>query len=160
MVYDQANTDTAIRDHLATLAAAAAGTQQVAGAVTVSGPVTIPAGVTVTPVTGTAYSLVTLASTNAGVVKGSAGTLYEITVSNATATATWVKLYNKATAPTVGTDVPVLTIPAAAGACVALNLGALGKRFPTGIAIAVTAAAVASNTGVAVAGCQIHGTYL
>jgi hypothetical protein len=154
MVFDQANTDTAIRDHLATLATAQATPRQVAGTVAVTGTSTT------TPATGTAYSQVTTASTNAAVVKASAGTLYEVTVSNATATATFVKLYNKATAPTVGTDVPVLTIPAAAGATVALSLGAIGKRFPTGIAIACTAAVLATNSANAVAGCQIHATYL
>lgn len=116
--------------------------------------------VTATPVTGTAYSLVTTASTNAAFIKASAGNLYEVTVSNVTATAVYVKLYNKASAPTVGTDVPILTIPVAAGVTVSTNLAPIGKRFATGIAIAATAAAAATDTGVAVAGVQIHATYL
>ena len=36
--------------------------------------------------------------------------MYVLTASNPTATAAYLKLYNKASAPTVGTDVPVLTI--------------------------------------------------
>ena len=63
-------------------------------------------------------------------------------------------------APTVGTDVPVLTIPAPAGATQVLNLGALGKRFATGVGIAVTAAAAATDTGVTVAGIQVGATYI
>jgi hypothetical protein len=153
-VYDPTLTNEAIRTALETLASDRATPRQVAGTVTVTGTATV------TPATGTAYSQVTTASTNAAVVKASAGTLYEVTVSNATATATFVKLYNKATAPTVGTDVPVLTIPAAAGATVALSLGAIGKRFPAGIAIACTAAVLSTNSANAVAGCQIHATYL
>jgi len=124
------------------------GTQAVSGTVTTTAP------------TGTAYSVTTAASTNAAVVKGSAGSLYDLTLSNPTATAAYVKLYNKATAPTVGTDVPVLTIPVPASSCIPVTLGAIGKRFATGIGIAVTAAAVATDTGVTVAGIQIHGTYI
>lgn len=123
-------------------------TQPVSGTVTITNP------------TGTTYNVVTAASTNSAVVKATAGTLYEITISNPTATAAYVKLYNKATAPTVGTDVPVLTQAVAAGATVALNFGQVGKRFATGIGIACTAAAAASDTGVSVAGIQINATYI
>ena len=123
-------------------------TQPVSGTVTITNP------------TGTTYNVVTAASTNSAVVKATAGTLYEITISNPTATAAYVKLYNKTTAPTVGTDVPVLTQAVAAGATVALNFGQVGKRFATGIGIACTAAAAASDTGVSVAGIQINATYI
>ena len=123
-------------------------TQPVSGTVTITNP------------TGTTYNVVTAASTNSAVVKATAGMLYEITISNPTATAAYVKLYNKATAPTVGTDVPVLTQAVAAGSTVALNFGQVGKRFATGIGIACTAAAAASDTGVSVAGIQINATYI
>lgn len=127
---------------------------------TVSGSLTSAGTVTNTPATPTSYNVVTTASTNAAVVKATAGTLYEITVSNVTATPVFVKLYNKATAPTVGTDVPILTIPAAAGATAVVALPPLGKRFGTGIGIAATAAAAATDTGVAVAGVQINASYI
>lgn len=123
-------------------------TQPVSGTVTITNP------------TGTTYNVVTAASTNSAVVKATAGTLYEITISNHTATAAYVKLYNKTTAPTVGTDVPVFTQAVAAGATVALSFGQVGKRFATGIGIACTAAAAASDTGVSVAGIQINATYI
>lgn len=110
--------------------------------------------------TASSYSLTTTASTNAASVKASAGSLYEIAISNPTATAAYVKLYNKASAPTVGTDVPVCTIPAPANSFVAYPFTFLGKRFTTGIAIAVTAAITDADTAVAVAGVHIHGTYL
>ena len=113
---------------------------------------------------GTAYAATTAASTNAAVVKSTAGNLFEITVSNPTATPAYVKLYNKATAPTVGTDVPVLTIPVAATAAgagtVTINFGQIGKRFVTGIGIAVTGAAVATDTTATVAGIQVHASYV
>jgi hypothetical protein len=125
----------------------------------------IPAGtasigfVGITPGTGTSYTLVTAASTNAASIKSTAGALTEITISNVTATPIFVKLYNKASAPTVGTDVPVWTIPVAANSSYATELGLMGKRFATGIAIAATAAAPATDVAVAVAGVQINATY-
>ena len=127
-------------------------TQPVSGTVTITNP------------TGTTYNVVTAASTNSAVVKATAGTLYEITISNPTATAAYVKLYNKATAPTVGTDVPVMTISVPATSAttmpIALTFGQVGKRFATGIGIACTAAAAATDTGVSVVGIQINATYI
>jgi hypothetical protein len=113
-----------------------------------------------TKLAGSAISVTTAASTNASSQKATAGNLFELAISNPTATAISVKLYNKATAPTVGTDVPVLTQTVAAGATVPLPFGSQGKRFTTGIAMAATAAAAATDTAVAVAGVQIHGTYI
>lgn len=86
------------------------------------------------------------ASTNATVVKASAGTLYSVTVSNTGAAARYVKFYNKATAPTVGTDVPVFTIQVASGATLNVPFGTTGHRFATGIGLAITANAADSDT--------------
>lgn len=99
-----------------------------------------------TPVTPTPFTLNSAATTNATSVKGSAGTLYGLACSNAGAAAAFVKLYNKATAPTVGTDVPVITIPIPASSVVSLNLGTLGHRFATGIALATTNLVADSDT--------------
>ena len=118
------------------------------------------AAATTTPANGTSYNAVSAASTNATSVKASAGNLFEITASNVTTTATFVKLYNKASAPTVGTDVPVLTISVPANTTVAMQFGSQGKRFATGIALAVTAAAAATDTAAAVAGVQLNATYI
>jgi hypothetical protein len=133
---------------------------QISGTQPVSGSVTA----TTTPATGTAYNLITAATTNAAVIKASAGNLMALNISNPTATAAFVKLYNKASAPTVGTDIPTMTFRIAAtgtvGDMLSLNWGLIGERFSTGIALAVTAAAVATDTGATVAGIQIHGTYV
>ena len=134
---------------------------QISGTQPVSGSVTANWG---TITTGTTYNVVTAASTNAAVIKATAGSMYEITISNTTATPAYVKLYNKTTAPTVGTDVPVLTIPVAASAAgagtVITSFGTVGKRFATGIGIAVTAGPLATDTAVAVAGIQVNATYI
>jgi hypothetical protein len=113
-----------------------------------------PFGVIQTPATPTPSNINSAASTNATSVKGSAGTLYGITCSNGGAAAAFVKLYNKATAPTVGTDTPVLTIPIPASGVVTLNLGELGHRFSTGIALAITNL-VADSDATAVAANQV-----
>ena len=57
-----------------------------------------------------------------------------------------MKLYNKASAPTVGTDVPVLTITVPANSTVNVPFGATGHRLTTGIALAITANAIDSDT--------------
>lgn len=115
----------------------------------------------VAPASGTNYNLVSAATTNAAVVKSSAGNLSELTIFNPTAATVYVKLYNKTTAPTVGTDVPVLTIPVAAGALYSSGgFGTVGKRFATGIGIAITANAVATDATAVAAGVQVNATHL
>jgi hypothetical protein len=85
----------------------------------------------------TASRINAAATTNATSVKGSSGQVYTIDVFNAAAYNVFLKLYNKATAPTVGTDVPVMTIPVQSG-------GGFSKTWPhglpfsTGIAYAIT----------------------
>lgn len=105
---------------------------------------------------GTPYKLISAASTNATSVKGSAGQVYAIAVFNLNASARYLKLYNKASAPTVGTDTPVQTymIPGnAAGAGLTLSIP-VGMAFGTGIAFALTTGIADADTG-AVAASEI-----
>lgn len=120
------------------------GTQPVSGTVTATvASTTVTAS---TPATPTALNFNSAATTNATVVKGSAGTLYGITATNTNAATRYLKLYNKATAPTVGTDVPVITIAIPATGSVALPIGPMGHRFATGIGLATTTGAADSDT--------------
>lgn len=112
----------------------------------ISGTQPISGTATVTPATPTAYNLSSAATTNAVAVKASAGTVYGITVSNANAAARYLKLYNKATAPTVGTDIPILTVPIPATGLASVNFGALGHRLTTGIGIALTTGIAYTDT--------------
>lgn len=105
------------------------------------------------------YNLVTTASTNAAFLKATAGNVWELAVSNVTATAVAVKLYNKGSAPTVGTDVPVITLQVPANTTQLFNFGMFGKRFNTGISIAATGLAAATDTTSAVAGVQISASW-
>jgi hypothetical protein len=117
---------------------------QVTGTQPVSGTVTANQGTLATP---TASNINSAASTNAAFIKNSAGTVYNVFASNTNAAVRFVKFYNKASAPTVGTDVPVITIPIQPNAAVHADMGTLGHRFSTGIAIAITAGAADSDTG-------------
>jgi len=116
---------------------------------------------TTTPATPTPSAVNSAASTNATAVKTSAGTLYSITASNTNAAVRYLKLYNKASAPTVGTDVPVLTIPIPAGSVVTVPFGSQGYRFATGIALAITAAAADTDTtAVAASEVKVLSSYI
>lgn len=77
------------------------------------------------------------ATTNATSLKTSAGQLYGIDVFNVAAYDVFLKLYNKSSAPTVGTDTPAWTIPIKSGAGYS-NVFTIGKTFSSGIAYAIT----------------------
>ena len=113
---------------------------------------------------GSAFStlkMLSAATTNATSVKASAGRLYGGQIANFATSPRYLKLYNKASAPVPGTDVPVLTIvlPGAASAstpvAVSVNqalTGDLGVLFNTGIAFALTGAVADSDTTAVAAG--------
>lgn len=107
----------------------------------------------------TAYTKVATADTNSASVKGSAGTFLGIHVGNAAAYAVYVKLYNKATAPTVGTDTPVavFTVPPAGS----INFAPpSGLAFATGIGIGITKdAANADTTALTAKDCTVVLAY-
>jgi hypothetical protein len=97
---------------------------------------------------GTAYKLLSAATTNAQSVKASAGQLYNIIAISTVATIKYLKFYNKASAPTVGTDTPIMTIPIpgnTAGAGLTIPFP-VGINFSTGIAIAITGAVTDADT--------------
>lgn len=91
------------------------------------------------------------ASTNATSAKASAGTLMHIIGHNAAAAVRYVKIYDKASAPTVGTDTPVLTFAVPATTAFALDFP-FGFRLGTGIAYALTTGSADADTGALTAG--------
>ena len=98
----------------------------------------------------TPFTLISAATTNATSVKASAGTIYGIQASNTGAAIAFLKIYNLATAPTVGTSVAVKTLPLPVGGGIVLSSNDIGVAYGTGIAIAVTGlAATADVTAVA-----------
>ena len=74
----------------------------------------------------------------------------------------FLKFYNKASAPTVGTDTPTLVVSVPAnGVPVEIDWGALGNRFSTGIALATTnLIADADATAIAASQMKINLNYL
>ena len=99
----------------------------------------------------TVAKLVSAATTNATSTKASAGQLYGWVLSNTTAATKYFKLFNKASAPTVGTDTPYMTIPVPPNACVAVEFRS-GIKFSTGIAFAITGAVGDTDTTAVAAG--------
>lgn len=93
---------------------------------------------------------ISAATTNATSLKGSAGTVGFIIAANVATTPRYLKIYNKATAPTVGTDVPVLVaiIPGSTtvGAGSNIPIPTQGLNLGTGIAFAITAGITDADT--------------
>ncbi|RWK53507.1 hypothetical protein [Mesorhizobium sp.] len=90
------------------------------------------------------------ASTNATVIKASAGNVHRVFGKKATAVDCFLKIYNKATAPTVGTDTPIFTLPLSASSPFNFDLG--GHYFSAGIGIAITLGAADADTAAVAAG--------
>lgn len=98
------------------------------------------------------------ATTNSTNLKGSAGVLLGYALFNNTASAKFFKFYDKATAPTVGTDTPAFTIiiPANSGANAEWSTGI---PFSTGIGYGITGGVTDGDT-TATAADDVHGMLL
>jgi hypothetical protein len=121
---------------------------------------TVPVTVSTLPA-GTGHTLLAAATTNATSVKVTAGNVFELTLTNYSAAPKFVKLYDKASAPTVGTDSPIAVLEIAANATRQVEFGNLGKRLGTGIAYAITGAqAIADTTAVAAGDVRVSMTYI
>jgi hypothetical protein len=97
------------------------------------------------------------ATTNGQLVQSGTSGLQALFASNTGAGAAYVKLYNKATAPTVGTDTPamLITVPAAVAGVpgsVEITPGFSGYRFALGLGLAITGGAADSDTTAVAAG--------
>jgi hypothetical protein len=99
------------------------------------------------------------ASGNPDFLKASAGNLMMFWGQNGAAI-TYLQIYNKASAPTIGTDTPVLTYPIAALERFSLMLPRGGYYFSTGVAYAFTtdAAGTTGASAAAVIACNIMGS--
>jgi hypothetical protein len=99
----------------------------------------------------TPYILNSLATTNGALILTGTSGLHAFYATNTGATVAFVKLYNKATAPTVGTDVPAMIIPVPAAVSgvpgvATLPIGHNGFRFALGLGIAITGGVADSDT--------------
>jgi hypothetical protein len=103
-------------------------------------------------VPATPYFVNSAASTNGALILTGTSGLQAFFASNTGATDAFVKLYNKATAPTVGTDVPEMVIKVPATGQVELTPGFNAYRFPLGLGIAITGLAADTDTTAVAAG--------
>lgn len=110
--------------------------------------------------TGSTAFVKSAAGTNATSVKASAGNITGIALVNNSTAIKFVKFYNKASAPTVGTDAPVAVIglPVSGGNFVPDHTWVF-PRFSTGIAYAITGLVADSDT-TAVAANDVSGWIL
>lgn len=99
--------------------------------------------------TATHRLLSAAASVNNTLVKGSPGAIMRISGYNNKASAVFLKLFDKATAPAAGTDVPRKTIRLAATSPFDFSMN---DSFAAGIGYAITTAAADNDTGGLVAG--------
>lgn len=79
-------------------------------------------------------------------IKSSAGQIYGWYLFNNAATVRYIKLYNKARAPSVGADTPAMTIPLPCGAAANVIVPS-GIAFSHGIGIAATTGVADGNAG-------------
>ena len=127
---------------------------QVSATQPVSGTVTS----TVTPpAPATPYFVNSAATTNGALILTGTSSVHSLWATNEGATVAYIKLYNKAAAPTVGTDVPemIIPVPAAVSGVPGVanpNMGFIPFRFALGLGIAITGAAVHTDTTAVAAG--------
>jgi hypothetical protein len=93
----------------------------------------------------TVNTYTSLATTNSTLVSGEPVQVYGIHAINTSGAAKYVKLYNKATAPTVGTDTPYMTFQVPANGSINLTYS-VPIDFPIGLGFGITGAAGAADT--------------
>lgn len=118
-----------------------------------------------TPIQGagfaTYHTLVSAASTNATSVKGSQGVIGTCVLTNTHTQFQYVKFFNLAVAPTMGTSTPVIQFPIAAGSTLDVSTAFAGLRFTIGIAYAITHnAALLDNTAVTAGAVLVNLSYV
>lgn len=121
----------------------------------ISGTVGLSAGqvIGITPFNTSGFStyhtLISAASTNATSVKTSQGVIGTCVLTNTSTTFKYVKFFNLAVAPTMGTSTPVIQFPVAPNSTLDVGTAFAGFRLATGIAYAITnGSALLDNTAV------------
>jgi hypothetical protein len=115
------------------------------------------------PVTTQAHFKSSTASTNATLIKGSAGSVFNIIAHNTHGgggSAVTLRFYDKVTAPVVGTDVPMIIIHIGASTSKELNFTS-GITFKNGIAYSITDGdTLLDATAVSADGVQVYIGYI
>lgn len=105
--------------------------------------------------------IISAASTNAALVAAATNTrrLQGFELANTSAAWRYVKIFNKGTAPTPGTDTPVMVIAVPPGGRAGLDLPFGGLAVASGLGVAITAGSADSDTAAVGAG-DIVGTLI
>jgi len=117
------------------------------------------------PVTTKTHFKSSTNSTNATLIKGSPGAIFSIIIHNThggsgSGSAITVRLYDKETAPVVGTDVPMAIIHVGSSVSKELNFTS-GITFTNGIAYSITAGdTLLDGTAVDADGVQLYMGYM
>ena len=117
------------------------------------------------PVTTQAHFKSSTATTNATLVRSSAGSVFNIIIHNThggggSGSAITLRFYDKATAPVVGTDVPMIIIHVQSNDSKEINFTS-GITFKNGIAYSITAGnALLDATPVSADGVQVYIGYI
>jgi hypothetical protein len=99
---------------------------------------------------------ISTANNNSALVKEGLSELVGVIGSNVNAAARFLKLYDKATAPTVGTDVPRLVIPlVAANSPIHLDFSNAPIEFGLGIGLGIVTGSADSDNTPTAAGEQV-----
>lgn len=104
----------------------------------------------------TSFPFQSAASTNTQLIAAGARKLYGYSFQNLTATPAFVKLYNKASAPVLASDIPVAVIQVPANGASPVFNSVMGRAFPLGLAFACTGL-LANADATATAAGQIIG---
>jgi hypothetical protein len=92
------------------------------------------------------------ATTNGRLIGAGPGTVEGYDFSNQAGTPRYIKLYDKATTPVVGTDIPVMTIGIPANQTVRHTLNDEVLSFRNGLGIGITTGLLDNDTGVTAVG--------
>lgn len=104
--------------------------------------------------------IVSVGSDNAQNIKNAAATLFAVRVFNNAGYPVYVKLYNKATTPTVGTDTPFKTIGVQAGTQRDVAISGGGITMGTGIGLGIVKGiADSDDTAVLASDCVVDVEY-
>jgi len=118
---------------------------------TVSGSISLVSATAAGGIATVSRLLTSAATVNSTLVKGSVGRIYSIGLYNSSATVKFLKLYNKATAPTVGTDTPLVTIALPPTSAYIHDFD-VGISFSLGIGYGITGAVADADTTAIAAG--------
>lgn len=106
------------------------------------------------PAQGVPKHYLSTVSTNATLVYGARANVSAIMGFNTNATVYFLKIYDKATAPTCGTDTPVLTVPLPQNTGNGVQLGQ-GLQFANGVGFCITGAIADNDTSNAATGIAV-----